>query len=110
MCLFHFYLLQGHQTSDSGYTLVQSGLILKSLPQLYAQRLLFQIKSHSEVLVNISFEGHYSTHMGFPCESAGKKSTHNVGDLGLIPSWEYPLEKGKAPHSSVLAWRIPWAV
>ena len=24
--------------------------------------------------------------------------------------WEDPLEKGKAPHSSVLAWRIPWIV
>ena len=23
-------------------------------------------------------------------------------------SWEDPLEKGKAPHSSILAWRIPW--
>ena len=22
--------------------------------------------------------------------------------------WDYPLEKGKATHSSVLAWRIPW--
>ena len=22
--------------------------------------------------------------------------------------WEDPLEKGKAVHSSVLAWRIPW--
>ena len=22
--------------------------------------------------------------------------------------WEDPLEKGKASHSSVLAWRIPW--
>ena len=22
--------------------------------------------------------------------------------------WEYPLEKGKATHSSVLAWRSPW--
>ena len=21
---------------------------------------------------------------------------------------EYPLEKGKATHSSILAWRIPW--
>ena len=21
--------------------------------------------------------------------------------------WEYPLEKGKATHSSILAWRIP---
>ena len=24
--------------------------------------------------------------------------------------WEGPLEKGKAVHSSILAWRIPWAV
>ena len=24
--------------------------------------------------------------------------------------WEDPLEKGKATHSSVLAWRIPWTV
>ena len=23
--------------------------------------------------------------------------------------WEDPLEKGKATHSSILAWRIPWA-
>ena len=24
-------------------------------------------------------------------------------------AWEDPLEKGKATHSSILAWRIPWA-
>ena len=29
-----------------------------------------------------------------------------VGSLG----WEDPLEKGKAPHSSLLAWRIPRTV
>ena len=22
--------------------------------------------------------------------------------------WEDPLEKGMTPHSSILAWRIPW--
>ena len=36
--------------------------------------------------------------------SAGKESTCNEGDLG----WEDPLVKGKATHSSILAWRIPW--
>ena len=25
-------------------------------------------------------------------------------------AWEDPLEKGKAIHSSILAWRIPWSV
>ena len=24
--------------------------------------------------------------------------------------WEDPREKGKAAHSSILAWRIPWTV
>ena len=24
--------------------------------------------------------------------------------------WEDPLEKGKAAHSSILAWTIPWTV
>ena len=26
------------------------------------------------------------------------------------PDWEDLLEKGKATHSSILAWRIPWTV
>ena len=25
-------------------------------------------------------------------------------------AWEDPLENGKATHSSILAWRIPWTV
>ena len=45
---------------------------------------------------------------GFPDSSADKESACNAGDLGLIPGWEDPLEKGKATHSSILAWRIPW--
>ena len=87
---------------------------------------------------------------GFPGTSAGKESTSNAGDPGLIPgsgrsteegigyslqySWvslvtqlvknlpamqetwvrslsqEDPLEKGKATHSSILAWRTPWII
>ena len=44
----------------------------------------------------------------FPCGSAGKEFACNAGDLGLIPGLGDPLEKGKATHSSILAWRIPW--
>ena len=40
--------------------------------------------------------------------SAGKEPACNAGDLGLIPGWEDPLEKGMATHSSTLACRIPW--
>ena len=86
--------------------------------------------------------------LGFPDSSAGKESTCNARDPGLIPGsgrsagegigyplqyswaslvaelvknlsamqetwvqslgWEDPLEKEKATHSSILAWRIPW--
>ena len=27
-----------------------------------------------------------------------------------VSGWDDPLEKGKATHSSILAWRIPWTV
>ena len=40
-----------------------------------------------------------------PAGSDGKESACNAGDL----SQEDPLEKGMATHSSILAWRIPWA-
>ena len=32
----------------------------------------------------------------------------HVGDLVRSLGQEDPLEKGKATHSSILAWRIPW--
>ena len=67
--------------------------------------------------------------LGFPDNSVGKESACNPGDPSLIPGWERPtgegidyplqyswaslvasLEKGKATHSSILGWRIPWTV
>ena len=47
---------------------------------------------------------------GFPCGSAGKESASNAGDLGLMPGLGRSPGKGKATHSSILAWRIPWTV
>ena len=38
--------------------------------------------------------------MGFSHSSVGKESACNAGN---------PLEKEMATHSSILAWRIPWA-
>ena len=45
---------------------------------------------------------------GFPGGSHVKASAWNAGDLGLIPGQKGPLEKDIAPHSSILAHRIPW--
>ena len=47
--------------------------------------------------------------LGFPGILVGKESACNAGDLGSIPV-EDPLEEGKATHSRILAWRIPWTV
>ena len=52
----------------------------------------------------------YMQALGSADGSAGKESTCNAGNLGLIPELEDPLEKGMATHSSILAWRIPWTV
>ena len=46
--------------------------------------------------------------IGFPDGSDGKESACDVGDPGLIPGQEDPLEKEMATHSNILAWRIPW--
>ena len=45
--------------------------------------------------------------MGFPVGSERKESACIVGDPGSIPGSSRPLEKGMAPDSSILAWRIP---
>ena len=40
------------------------------------------------------------------------KPPANAGDArdtGLIPGWEDPVEEEMATHSSILAWKIPWA-
>ena len=33
----------------------------------------------------------------------------DIRDVGLILGLEDPLEEDMATHSSILAWRIPWA-
>jgi len=35
-------------------------------------------------------------------------NTRDIRDASLILGWKDPLEKGKATHSSILDWRIPW--
>ena len=46
--------------------------------------------------------------MGIPCSSVGKESACSAGDRVRSLGGEDPLEEGKATHSSILAWRIPW--
>ena len=48
--------------------------------------------------------------MDFPGGSAGKESACNVETWVPSLGWEDPLEEGKATHSNILAWRIPWTI
>ena len=41
-------------------------------------------------------------------DSDGKESACNVKEPGFWPYLESHLEKAMAPHSSTLAWKIPW--
>ena len=53
---------------------------------------------------------HTPVFLGFLYGSAGKESTCNAADLGLIPGLGRSLGEGNATHSSILVWRIPWTV
>ena len=61
-----------------------------------------EIKQHSYKPAVISYKG-------FPGDSTGEESTCNPGDIGdavLSLGQEDPLEKERATHASILAWRI----
>ena len=45
--------------------------------------------------------------MDFPGGLDGKESSCSAGDVDSILGREDPLEEEMAPHSSILAWRIP---
>ena len=47
--------------------------------------------------------------LGFPCGSV--KNLPAMWETWVQSlGWKDPLEKGKATHSSILAWRIPWTI
>ena len=48
--------------------------------------------------------------MGFPVAQLVKNPPAMRETWFRSLGWEDPLEKGKATHSTILAWRIPWAI
>ena len=46
--------------------------------------------------------------MDFPGGLVVMNLSVNVGDVGLIPGQEDPLENEMTTHSSVLDWKSPW--
>ena len=73
---------------------------------LFSGGFFFFFEKKKRVIFSL-FRRNY-TYRDFPGGSDSKVSAYNVGDLGLIPGSEDPLEKEMATHSSTLAWKIPW--
>ena len=80
--------------------------LLKEFWILYRGRKVKYI--HSDTHMNL--KGTPRIPKGFPDGSVGKESTCNAGDPVQFLGREDPLKKGNAPHSSILAWRIPRTV
>ena len=73
-------------------------LLLEATPHpLKFYQMIIVIQSHLQVLLLILALLLFPPHLHAMLETW-------VQSLG----WEVPLEKGKATHSSILAWRIPW--
>ena len=51
-----------------------------------------------------------STYVGFPGGSDGKEPAYNQETWVKFLGWEYPLEKGMANHSNILAWIKHWTL
>ena len=56
--------------------------------------------------IGYSFQWSWASHVAQLVKNLPAMQETWVRSLG----WEDPQEKGKATHSSILAWRIPWTV
>ena len=63
----------------------------------------------SACVLSVKFSVYTSDmYRSFPGGSDSKASACNAEDLGSSLGQKDPLEKAMAPHSSTLAWKIPW--
>ena len=102
-------LLQHHSSKAS--ILQQSTFFMVQLSHPYmtiGKTIALTIQTFVDKVMSLLFSIISRFFMGFPCGSAGKESACNVGDLGSIPG--LGRCPGEGNNSSILAWRIPWAV
>ena len=141
-----------HTFGTPGETYKENGLLWANIHKI---KIFFNIHLDTRERKNLKYLYMTNKHVctftwGFPGSLAGKESTYEARDPGLIPGsgrppgerigyplqyswvsfvaqlvrnspamrgawiqslgWEDPLEKGKATHSSILPWRIPWTI
>ena len=78
--------------------------ILKSSSPVF----LIPVKRETTLFFGAWIDYLVAVSLGFPGGSDSKESTSMQETWVQSLNQEDPLEKGKATHSSTLAWRIPW--
>ena len=68
---------------------------------------MFTIEHYDLCLFHI-LKGSFLYSLGFRIAQLGKNPPAMKETWVRSLGWGDPLEKGKATHSSILAWRIPW--
>ena len=81
--------------------IIKHGLCIHCLPNTFA------VSVRNFILTSLVFSYHLVIHYKIFGDSDGKESACNMGDTVSISGLGRSLEKGMAPHSSVLAWRTP---
>ena len=98
-------------TSVLNQLLQLPGFLMSGIKSITHSHLSYPYESYAENNFFIVFLLWKKSHnMGFPDSSVSKESTCNAGDLSSIPGSGRSAQKGRATHSSILAWRIPWTV
>ena len=70
----------------------------------------FEVIYYTLLILLLFFFFHFSSHwVSLVAQLVKNPPTMWVTCVRSL-GWEDPLEKGKAPHSSILAWRIPWTI
>ena len=67
------------------------------------------MKQKTSIRVHMGLIRYFEEHFGASLVAQTVKNPpamQEIWDQSL--DWEDPLEKGTAPHSRILAWRIPW--
>ena len=76
-------------------------------PRVLSEQYLL-LRSCSALLRALNTESAQYIHIGLPWWLPSKESVCSAGDSGSIPRLGGSTGEGKATHSSILAWEIPW--
>ena len=86
--------------SAEAFACPESSVKVSSLAMLVSLRFRFLLSASVKILLSLE--------QGFPMAQLVKNPPAMRETWVQSLGWEDPLEKGKATHSSILAWRIPW--